>query len=386
MKERNLLMAVYSSVEYYPPSLNALTNLSVVFDKISILSRNVKKNEWNYTSNVENILSGEFTPIREVEQQPMYWKVISFLRYTWEMWKIIKNQNPQVVILYDPIPTLSYYLISLLSNKKHLVWYHNHDVVEMSQVRKYSVNWWAAKIEKKLFQSVNIFSLPAQERKSYFDISLFKGKYYFIPNVPAIALYKKFYTPKTLQDTLKLIYQGTIAKGHGLEEIITTILPQKIKDKHLELHLKGVISESYKTELLQLAATHGVANVLVFHGFGAYQDVPKIASECHIGIAIHTNTDTMNKTLGTSSNKIYEYAAVGLPILLYDNRHFREHLEKYDWAYFTDLSEESLKSCLTAIVNSYTVVSAQAHEDFLKELNFESYFLPVLKEIEPALH
>jgi glycosyltransferase involved in cell wall biosynthesis len=386
MKERNLLMAVYSSVEYYPPSLNALTNLSVVFDKISILSRNVKPLEWNYTSNVANILSGEFTPIREVEQKPMYWKVISFLRYTWEMWKIIKNQNPQVVILYDPIPTLSYYLISLLSNKKHFVWYHNHDVVEMSQVRKYSVNWWAAKIEKKLFQSVNIFSLPAQERKAYFDLSLFNGKYYFIPNVPAITLYKKFYTPKTLQGTIKLIYQGTIAKGHGLEEIITTILPQKIKDKPLELHLKGVISESYKTELLQLAATHGVANVLVFHGFGAYQDVPKIASECHIGIAIHTKTDTMTKTLGTSSNKIYEYAAVGLPILLYDNRHFREHLEKYDWAYFTDLSEESLKSCLTAIVNNYPTISAQAHEDFLKELNFESYFLPVLKEIEAALH
>ncbi len=380
-----LLMAVYSSIEYYPPSLNALNNFTQRFKNITILSRNVKPLDWTYTDNVENVLSGDFTPIRQVEQQPTYWKFLSFLEYTWNMWRILRTQKPQLIILYDVIPTFAYYLISFFHKKNHILWYHNHDVTEIAAVRKYSVSWWAVKAEKKLFRYVDIFSLPSQERKVCFDLSLFKGQYYFIPNLPSLLLYKKFYAPKTLQNVLKLIYQGAIAKGHGLEQIITTILPQKIQDRKIELHLKGIISENYKTELLQLAATHGVENAIVFHGFGAYQDVPKVASECHVGIAIHTGTDTMNKTLGTSSNKIYEYAAVGLPILLYDNSHFREHLGKYPWASFTDLSEASLKSCLECIINDYERLSAQAHEDFMKELNFETYFLPVIQDLEATL-
>ncbi len=375
-------MAVYSSIEFYPPSLNALTSIITHFGKISILSRNVKSLQWDYKTNVENIQSGDFTNIRDAEKKPMYWKIYSFILFTWNMWKTLQKEKPALVILYDPIPIISYYLIYNFISQKPLLWYHNHDVLELSKTKKYTIAWAAALAEKLIFEQLDFFSLPAQDRKQYFPLEKLKGKYFYIPNVPAKSFYNQFYKSKTVKGkTIKLIFQGTIAKGHGLEEIIKHILPIIIADRNFELNLKGLISDNYKNELLQLSVANKVENQVIFHGFGAYQDVPRIASECQVGIAIHKGTDVMNKTLGTSSNKIYEYAAVGLPILLFDNQHFRGHLGKYQWAFFTDVSEKSLLDCIEKIIANYEYLSQKAHEDFESHLNFETYFNPVLDEI-----
>lgn len=379
---KKAFMVVYSSIEFYPPSLNALTNIVAHFSKISILSRNVKSLQWDYAPNVENIQSGDFTDIRDAEKKPLYWKIYSFLLFTWNMLRTLQKEKPTLVILYDSIPTLSYYLVRSFVGHKYLLWYHNHDVLELSKTKKYTIAWAASLAEKRIFTEIDIFSLPAQDRKEHFPLEKLKGHYFFIPNVPAKSFYNQFYHLKTVKDkTIKLIFQGTIAKGHGLEEVIKYILPTIIADKTFELNLKGLISDDYKNELLQLAVTNKVEKQIVFHGFGAYQDVPRIASACHIGIAVHKGTDVMNKTLGTSSNKIYEYAAVGLPILLFDNQHFREYLGKYEWAFFTDTSEKSLLDCIEKIIVNYEYLSQKAHENFESNLNFETYFTPVIQEV-----
>jgi len=86
----------------------------------------------------------------------------------------------------------------------------------------------------------------------------------------------------------------------------------------------------------------------------------------------------MNKTLGTSSNKIYEYAASGLPVLLFDNAHFRNHLGQYKWAFFTDCTYESLIVNLEEIILNYPTLSNQARLDFEDKLNFENFIHPVI--------
>jgi hypothetical protein len=109
--------------------------------------------------------------------------------------------------------------------------------------------------------------------------------------------------------------------------------------------------------------------------------VPKVSATCHIGIAIFDKTDVMNRTLGTASNKIYEYAATGLPILFYDNEHFRRHLSRYNWAFPVDLSAKGLLNAIREIDNNYASLSAQAHADFETNLNFEHHFREVKEYI-----
>jgi hypothetical protein len=82
----------------------------------------------------------------------------------------------------------------------------------------------------------------------------------------------------------------------------------------------------------------------------------------------------MNKTLGTASNKIYEYAACGLPILVYDNQQFRKYLSNYKWVVFTDGSVDSINTSIKHIVDNYIELSTQARKDFDLFFNFEKYF------------
>ena len=94
----------------------------------------------------------------------------------------------------------------------------------------------------------------------------------------------------------------------------------------------------------------------------------------------------MNKTLGTASNKIYEYAASGMPVLLYDNIHFRSILGNRNWAFFTDTQEKSLVKTLEEIIAQYQLLSSSAQKDFKAELCFEHYFQPLLKYLSGEIH
>jgi glycosyltransferase involved in cell wall biosynthesis len=384
MSEKNALIVVYTHIEGYPPSLNALTELAKSFDNIQVLVINNQKTAWKYPKNIALIECGAYFPTWEIANKKFADKIKDFMQFIVLIKKLLQAKKTNLVIAYDPISLFAYHLVSIFLPKKDkpLLWYHNHDVVDKNAIKKHSISWFAALSEKKIFEKLDFFSLPAQDRKQYFPLEKLKGKYFYIPNVPAKSFYNQFYNPKTVKyKTIKLIFQGTIAKGHGLEEIIEYILPTIIADKNFELNLKGLISEDYKNELLQLAGANKVEKQIVFHGFGAYQDVPQIASACHIGIAIHKGTDIMNKTLGTSSNKIYEYAAVGLPVVLFDKQHFREHLEKYEWAFFTDVSADSLQNTIEKIIANYEYLSQKAHADFESHLNFETYFTPVIEEV-----
>ena len=244
--------------------------------------------------------------------------------------------------------------------------------------KQFSLGWWARRAEQKIFPQLDIFSLPSQERKAYFPMDLFKGDYFFLPNQPAVSFYRQFFDIKKSDSTWRVIFQGSIGEGHGIEELLE-LMPAKIKGRPLHLVLKGWIREGYKAKLMAIIQQKGLEHNVSFVGFTPYIELPKLTASCHIGIAIFTKSDIMNKTLGTASNKIYEYAAVGLPILYFDNHHFKSYLGQYDWAVPTDLSKPSLLSALERIAENFDELSASAQNAFLKKLNFEEHFKQVRK-------
>ena len=106
-----------------------------------------------------------------------------------------------------------------------------------------------------------------------------------------------------------------------------------------------------------------------------------LTTSCDIGIGINMNKDAISSTLGTASNKIYEYAASGLPVLLSDSVQYRRYLDKYEWAFFSDGSADSLKENIELILKDLPHLASAARRDFEQSLNFEDVFQPVLQEI-----
>lgn len=366
-------MVIYGHPESYPPTLNAINELSKDY-AIKVVHRAHQESNWSYPKQVELIPDGPLLSARQQEQLSTPRKVLLFLKFCKVFYVQVNKHRPAVILMYDSLSILAYYIVSkFIFQSAPILWYHNHDVYDLNLVRKYSLSWLAVKAEKWIFPKLNIFSLPAEERKIYFPMHQLGGQYFFLPNYPSRNFYQPFYHFKLPAAEIRLLFQGQVGPGHGIEEIIH-LMPLKIQGIPLKLVLKGVFREGYDQWLQVQIEEKNLTTSIELHGFTPYEDVPRLGAHCHIGLAVFTKVDVMNQSLGTASNKIYEYAALGLPILYYDSPHFQKHLSQYKWAMATDLSPQSLINALEKILGHYSLLSEVAHQDFLEKLNFEHNF------------
>jgi len=375
---RNLVMAIYSHPEYYPPTLNAIDQLAPHYDSIYVLHRNVFGFDWVYPENVFLVGPKELHSAREVEKAGYFKKLGWFLAFCLSFLKLVRKQKAHTILLYDCIPVLAYRLTRFFFDRPKVLWYHNHDVADKNYIKKFSIYWFSWKSEKWIFPLLNIFSLPSIERKVFFPLDRLMGKFVFIPNYPSIERYSQDFRKPT--EEIRILYQGSIGPFHGLEQLIP-LLKNKYNDLPVRLVLKGFVSEAYLAELKRIAALHEVQNSVEYLLPTGYSEVISNAQNCHIGIGIFMKQDIMNKTLGTASNKIYEYAAAGLPVLIYDIEHFRRSLGKLKWISFTDSTQLSLDKCIRHIIENYSELSVCARNDVECQYNFEIYF----KDIFPTL-
>lgn len=374
-----VVIGVYTHPDFYPPTINTIWCLSDYCDKIIVVNNNTAKEVSTYPSNVGFVPVGSFVPVNKKEKLSIVHKLWRWILFTIQFcWH---SKNAELIIIYDYLPLLSYYFISpFLKYKKKVIWYHNHDVMERRLTRKFSISWLALILERNTLSKVHFFSLPAIERKSYFDTSLFQGQFYFLPNYPSLKLYNHLLSEGKEEQSYQLIFQGSICDGHGLEEICQ-LLPLVINKRPVKLILKGYLTSSYKDAIKLILERRDALGSIEFVGATPYEEVPKLTARCHLGIAIFTKTDVMNKTLGTASNKIYEYAACGVPILYYDSAHFRQYLSGYDWALDTNLTKESLLAKIEYALIYNDNLSYSAKQTFAENLHYEVFFAPLFGDI-----
>lgn len=381
MRPGTLVAGIYYHPEAYPPTLNAIGRLSALFEKIHIVFRPHLRGTWKYPPNVTEIPSGKHISSTDQERSSLPRKIGFFLRFTFDLWRECTKVRPSVILLYDSFALYAYRLIRVFLRFDHILWYHNHDVAELTGTRRYSIGWFACRNEQRMFGAIDLFTLPTADRLRFFPMDKFRGASFIIPNYPSVEFYRAFYRPDKRLDEIKLIFQGRIGEGHGLEEIIP-LLAKPLAGRPLRLVLKGYCDETYSRKLMDIAEVHGVRDRIDRFGFTPYQEVPLVSSSCHIGIGIFSGMETMHVTLGTASNKLYEYAAVGLPVIYLDLEHFSRHLGKYPWAFKVELDTASIGETITAIIGDYPRLSAEAHESFLQELNFEKDFKAVEEFLE----
>ena len=373
MSQNTILIAIYAHPESYPPTLNAIELLAKQFDKVIVLFRANTMKKWTYPENVVLVPDGTVMDVKAQRSLPIYKKIQLFVRFVQQLLNIYKKHQPNSLLLYDSMAAFAWDCIGIFWKHDGLLWYHNHDKLETESMQRFTMNWLALKAEKRIFRTLDIFSLPADERQTYFPLNDFSGQYFFLPNYPSLSFFRQFKAQRPLEDTIKLIYQGAICAEHGLEEIIS-LLQFSINGKRLSLSIFGEINDSYRLFLTDLALQYKVRDRLHFKNRVAYQELPQHTTQHHIGIAINKPSSINYETAGTASNKIYEYAALGLPIIYYGSTHYVKHLKPYEWAFATDGSSESLVSILEEISTDYQELSSAARHDFETTLNFESFF------------
>lgn len=376
-----LVVAVYSHIEAYPPSLNAITHLAERFDEIYVLHRNVLPSSWVYPTNVSLIDFGDYIPADQVYRLSLRSKVRSYFDFGVALRKLVDKQRPELLLVYDGIAfTLANLFIGAKALSQLTFWYHNHDVMYERELSMSSLMWWIRKLELYFFHRIDYFTLPTYARLKFFPISKLLRTPVIIPNFPSIGFYGKWRS-KSSAEALRLIFQGQIGSSNEIEKLIK-LLSCFIGSKRIELHLVGPISRLYRQELQTIAEECKVSDRVFFYGRLPYSELPPITSSCHVGVAMYSNHNAMVRTMSTASNKIFEYASVGLPVIVNDREDMRKEFESYNWIHFAQFETKDLLSVLNVIVQNYEQFSASARSDFESSLNFENAFIPFLSSIK----
>jgi hypothetical protein len=382
MKSR-VIVAIYTDADFYPPTINAILNLSEVFKEVVVICRNNAAKDFPYPTNVRLKKIGPNCTVREMEKQSIIRKSFYFVQFFFSFLTYSKKADTQLLLIYDSFALFACFLMRpFIKNKK--IWYHNHDMVNKALISSFSIGRLAAKFETRAMKNIDFFSLPSKERLVYFPDLPNHIRVFIIPNYPSLKVYKTFEKNKTLGTHIAIIYQGFIGPGHSLEEL-TSLLSEKINGLALQLILKGSVTDSYRLSIETLASENGVEQQITWIPIGPYSELPVITSQADIGIGINKNTDIVSLAQGTASNKIYEYAASGLPVVLHKSEQFEKYLASYNWAFFSDGSVESLRKTIVQIVNNLENLSVSARNDFENRLNFEQVFQPVMKQVVAAL-
>lgn len=379
----HITLLIYGHPELYPPTLSAIEELSKVTDKIDVITRNMLLSKWTYPENVQlHYINKEQFIGFEIETIPLLKKASHFITFLKMARKLVIANRSNILLVYDAIPLYAASLLrNTLNNSNTKLWYHNHDITDLKNAGRFSLMSMSAKREAKAIKNVDFFSLPAKERLVHFKNLPILLTPMVIPNYPYKAFYSKHQKTGWLErDRIKLLYQGSIGGGHGLEEIIES-LPETIGGKILELHLVGKIRAGYLEDLQKKAELEGVSTQLFYHGMKAFAELPEFLSQFDIGLAVHKPYNITYATGGSASNKIYEYAALSMPVILYDNDHYRDYLGHNDWAFFTDLSKESLIGVFEGIYHHYSTLSKSAYNDFETVFNFETVFKPMVHKL-----
>lgn len=375
-----ILACQYSHIEGYPPTFNAVNIIASQGHQVQVLMRKDMITTWNYHENIKINFVGNYKDRFEFERTSKWHKIKEFIIFVKTLKKLVLENRPDIVLLYDNVPLMAYRMLRTINRFNHKVWYHNHDIHYLKDYKKYSLPYFAYFSLKKSFKFINYFSLPAVERLKYFNLKNYKGKQIILPNYPPSYLYKykKEIAPV---DTIKLVYPGSnISHMHGIEEIIP-ILNNTVNGKKITLSLVGTIKSNYKNKLLQIADKYQTTQKLFFIDRMSYTQMQKEMLSYDIGVAINKPMNITYETGGSAANKIYEYPASGLPSVLFDNKHYRIYFDRYDWAFFSNLSEDSLLSVIELIDNNYLALSKKAKEDFKEDLYFEKYFIPAFEDI-----
>ena len=89
--------------------------------------------------------------------------------------------------------------------------------------------------------------------------------------------------------------------------------------------------------------------------------------------------------VASASNKLFEYAAMGLPVIVPDRENYRDFLGDAEWVTYADIEQpESIARAITSIFadrERYVAMSRAARRAFEDQYNYERVFAPALERI-----
>jgi glycosyltransferase involved in cell wall biosynthesis len=258
------------------------------------------KRLWIYPSNSKNI----------------FIRLMSILSFTTCIFfYLLFKKTPHKVVVQSPPLLLSFISVLVLWFKRKKIILNVSDLwplaaIELKALKKNSLSHKISlKFELFIYQKATLILGQSNEIISHIK-SLIPNKTCFLyQNFPDHAVNQNDETPVMITEkegTIKLFYAGLLGVAQGILELCEKI---EIDYLNIELHIFGDGAE--RTQIEEFIERNPLKKIY-FHGMLARQDLHEEIKKLDIAIVPLTT-----RIYGSVPSKIYEYGALGFPILYF---------------------------------------------------------------------
>lgn len=382
--KKKIGVVLYSNPDYYPPTINAIHLLSEKYDVI-LVGRNQEPPNWKYPSNVEVHRLGHYSSVREREKASIYSKLLEYINF------LRKNRNKlkkvSLIYVYDPFSFVAICLCEKLNSKKIPIVYHHHETSEII-FSLTTLSGWIQRLERQWICRANIIVFPELERSNLFktliDAEIFTE---IVPNFPLKSYFNFDRDWETLikqrWENIILFYRGTISNTTSMKEIVASL---SLISHKIRVNFVGFLSEHNAAELTNCISQNGQDSIFTYLGVLPYEELQPHTLNSSLGFALYKNISFDRVACATACNKIYEYAACGLPIIVSKFPTYQNYLGEESWVRFADPEDpKSIALAIEDILSDFDIyrkMCLSARKAFEEKFNYETVFEPIMDRIK----
>jgi glycosyltransferase involved in cell wall biosynthesis len=371
----------YNNPDYYPPMINGAYIIGSFVQQHDLIVRDYEEPILPQS----NILYPSNTRVIRLSASSSASSLLEYVRFILRVLSKA-HRNTDVVIGYDAHGLIAAWLLARFTGKPLV--YHCHDYTDDTEAYALSqkIIKWA---ERKMARTARVVVIPDQERAQIMVKQL------KLPNPPIIAANSPLFAPQSsslLQDTLRLsgksfsrvvFRPGRIGPNHALDVTLRSM--PMWSETSWGFVIMGPADIAYCDYLTDLAAELGVADRFVILSPVSYSEVAQYTVGADLGHGLYEPNHVNNRYITTASNKIMEYIAAGLPVLLSESQGSRNLLERYKLGITADVaSPEAIATAINRIFSDPQAIDAMRAESrhaFEQELNYQKQYAPVIEKI-----
>ena len=290
--------------------------------------------------------------------------------------KELIKEKPDVIHANDLNALIPAYKAS--KKLKCRVIYDSHEIfienmgIANNKIIKFVWSWLEKRIIKKVDLVVCVSHAAAEYLKDYYNIP----KPLVVTNCISKSMQMKNDLSKKFPK--EILNHGQFYAGRGYDTLVEAA-PMIEKHNDLKIVLRGF--GKMEEELRKMVSEKGVKN-LEFAPPVHTKDLVKYASSAWVGVAI-TEGILINFKLSVS-NKLFEYAAAGLPVIMSDIPEHRYLNEKYNFGIIMkDNSPEEFCRAVEKLYFDESLYNELARNSIVlsNEINWENEFGKLIEEI-----
>lgn len=335
---------------------------------VAILARNTR-----HEKNFEIIDNVKIHRINNFSTNEYFDNVLStpfFLNPMWiiKMYKIFKLEKPDLIIIRDiPLAISAIKIAKALKIKTIL------DIAEhypaLIKESKYINNIFLRflfknldlykYIEKEAVRICDSLLVVVEEQKERLlsENKIETNKISIVSNTPWLTNLYKTASQKNL-NKLKIVYTGCIdGKFRDLKTIIEACKYLSSADIEFNIVGSGVLLD----ELKVMVDKYNLTNV-IFHGWMEHSKILEFLNTQDIGIVPHNDSDVIQYTI---PNKIFDYMAYSLPIIVSSARPLKRIVEETACGYvYEACNPKSLAECINYILQNKSELYQKAQNGY----------------------